>query len=185
MNWISRTCRSPAEYQYSTRLCAVGKMTLTMDQRNHHLGSAMGFDHMSYGNGPQFTNPWSSGSPAHPQLYPNSNNVGFDTLAKQQAARASTASLPYSSVPATAPSVGATSFQYGSSNLLNMSQDLLNHPTSTYESSYSTAPTSSVSSYAPTSAPYTSTYEGLAPPHPHDEVRRLSHSLVLPSTEIQ
>lgn len=151
-------------------------MTMTMDQRNnHHLGSSMGFDHMPYGNGPQFTNPWSSGSPAHPQLFSSSNNTGFDALAKQQNARSSTASMPYTSVPASAPSLPAGGYSYGSSNLLDMSQDLLNHPRSTYESGYSAAPTS-VGSYAPTSAPYVSNFGGLPQPQQQDDARRLSHS---------
>lgn len=150
-------------------------MTMTMDQRNHHLGSTMGFDHMSYGNGPQFTNPWSAGSPAHPQLFPTSSNSGFDALAKQQAARSSTASLPYSSIPASAPSMGAGSYSYGGSNLLDMSQDLLNHPRSSFEQGYSAAP-SSVNTYAPTSAPYVSNFGNVAQPQQHDEVRRLSQS---------
>lgn len=147
---------------------------MTMDQRNHHLGSTMGFDHMSYGNGPQFTNPWSAGSPAHPQLYPSSNNVGFDSLAKQQATRSSTASMPYSSLPATAPSMGV-GYSYGSSNLLDMSQDLLNHPRTLYEQGYSAAPSSSAHTYAPTSVPYVSSFGGLPQPQHHDE-RRLSHT---------
>jgi len=152
-------------------------MTMTIDQRNHHLGSTMGFDHMSYGNGPQFTNPWSSGSPAHPQLFSNPNNAGFDAIAKQQAARSTTASMPYSSVPASAPSMSAGNYQYSSSSLLDMSQDLLNHPRSTYEQGYS-APSSSVTTYAPTSAPYISSYDGVAQPQQHDDARRLSHSSV-------
>ena len=148
---------------------------MTMDQRNHHLGSTMGFDHLPYGSGPQFTNPWAAGSPAHPQLFPSHNNAGFDALAKQQTARASTAPMSYSSIPASAPSMGTGSYQYGSSNLLDMSQDLLNPPRSTYEPNYSTAP-SSVNSYAPTSAPYVGTYGNVSQPQHQDEVRRLSQS---------
>ena len=150
-------------------------MTMTMDQRNNHIGSTMGFDHMHYANGPQFTNPWSSASPAHPQLYPNSNNTGFDALVKQQAARSTTASIPYSSASATAPSLAAGTYPYHSSNLLDMSQELLNQPRSTYEQTYSTAPTSGTT-YAPTSAPYANAYGNVAQLQPHDDTRRLSHS---------
>ena len=156
---------------------------MTMDQRNHGLGS-MGFDHMPYGNGPQFTNPWgASSSPTpHPHIFPNSvasNNAGFDAIAKQQAQRATTVSMPYSSVPASAPSMGASngfpSTTYGQSELLGMSQDLLNsHPRSTYEQGYSAAPTS-VNTYAPTSTPYVSAYGSVTQPQ-QDEVRRLSQS---------
>jgi len=158
-------------------------MAMTMDQRNHHLGG-MGYEHMSYGNGPSFTNPWSAGSTSHhtPSLFPNGmgpNNAGFDTLAKQHASPTNTTtSLPYTSVPASAPSLGAGSgySSYGSSQLLDMSQDLLNQPrTSTYEQGYSAAP-SSIGTYAPTSAPYVNAYGSVAQPQQQDEMRRLSHS---------
>ena len=151
-----------------------------MDQRNNHLGSSMGFDHMSYGNGPQFTNPWNSGSSGHhtPQLYPNSigSSTGFPSL-KQEPARASTASVPYSSIPASAPLNATSNYSsYGANQLLDMSQDLLNHSRSTtYDQGYSTAP-SSVGSYAPTSAPYVNAYGSVAQSQPQDEGRRLSHS---------
>ena len=155
-------------------------MTMTMDQRNNHLGSSMGFDHMSYSsNGPQFNNPWSSGSSRHhTQLFPTSmgsNTTSYGQL-KQEPTRASTASMPYSSTPASAPSMSATTnySNYGQNNLLDMSQDLLAHRP-TYEQGYSTAP-SSVSSYAPTSAPYVDAYGTVAQSQPQDEVRRLSHS---------
>ena len=157
-------------------------MTMTMDQRNNHLGTSMGFEHMPYGSsGLSFTNPWNSGSSTHaPQLLQSSmgsNNATFDTLAKQQNARASTASMPYSSVATSAPSLGATAgySSYGQSQLLDMSQDLLNHSRSTYEQNYSTAP-NSVNTYAPTSSPYVNAYGSVAQPQPQDEVRRLSQS---------
>ena len=154
---------------------------MTIDQRNHHLGS-MGLDHMPYGNGPHFTNPWGSSSSANhaPQLFPSSvglNTAGFDALAKQQAARSTTASMPYSPVPASAPSLsaGPTYPNYGQSQLLDMSHGLLNHPRSTYEQGYSAAP-SSTSTYAPTSAPYVGSYGAIPQPQQQDEIRRLSHS---------
>ena len=155
-----------------------------MDQRNHQLGG-INFDHMPYGNSPQFTNPWSSSQSAShaPQLFPSSmgtNNTGFEALKQQQNLRSTTSSVPYSPVPVTAPSMPATNGypSYAtSSNLLDMSQDLLKpeFPRSTYEQGYSAAP-SSVSAYAPTSAPYVSSYSTLAQPHQPDEIRRLSHS---------
>lgn len=145
-----------------------------MDQRNHQFGSTLGFDHMPYSNGPQFTNPWSAGSPTHPQLFSAPNSSGFDSLVKQQAARSTTASMPYTPLSATAPAMG-TSYHYGSSNLLDMSQDLLNQPRSMYEQGYSAAPSSSVHTYAPTSSPYVNNYGSLPQPHQSDE-RRLSHT---------
>ena len=158
-------------------------MAMTMDQRNHHLGG-MNFDHMPYTPSPQFTNPWSSSQSAShaAQLFPSSmstGNTGFDSLKQQQNVRSTTSSMPYSSIPASAPSMPATNgyTPYATSNLLDMSQDLLKpeFPRSTYEQGYSAAP-SSVASYAPTSAPYGSSYSTLAQPQQPDEIRRLSHS---------
>ena len=157
---------------------------MTMDQRNNHLGSSMGFDHMPFSSGLSFSNPWNSGSSAHhaPQLLQTSmgsSNAAFDTLSKQSNARASTASMPYSSIPASAPSLSASNgySNYGPSQLLDMSQDLLNHSRSTYDQTYTTAP-SSINSYAPTSAPYANTYGSVAQPQQQDHVRRISQSLV-------
>lgn len=166
-----------------TRGTSTFTMAMTMDQRNHHLGG-MNFDHMPYASSPQFSNPWSSSqsAPHAAQLFPSSmggGNTGFDALKQQQNVRSTTSSVPYSSVPASAPSMPATNgyTSYATSNLLDMSQDLLKpeFPRSTYEQGYSAAP-SSVSSYAPTSAPYVSSYSTLAQPQQPDEIRRLSHS---------
>ena len=157
-------------------------MAMTMD-RNHHLGG-MNFDHMSYANSPHFTDPWSSSQSAShaSQLFPNSmgtSNAGFDALKSHQNVRSTTSSMPYSSIPASAPSMPANNgyTSYATSNLLDLSQDLLKpeFPRSTYEQGYSAAP-SSAASYAPTSAPFVSSYSTLAQPQQADEVRRLSHS---------
>ncbi|KAK4698121.1 hypothetical protein P7C71_g61, partial [Lecanoromycetidae sp. Uapishka_2] len=166
-------------------------MAMTMDQRNNHLGG-MGYDHMSYNSGPQFSNPWNAGTTSHhtPSLFPssmNSNNAGFDALVKQNAARATTtASMPYTSMPATTTSLSAGSYpSYGSSQLLDMSSDLLNQPrTSTYEQGYSAAP-SSIGTYAPTSAPYLNAYGSVAQPQQQEDVRRLSHSSTASSQQSQ
>ena len=151
----------------------------------------MGFENMHYTSPPHFTNPWASTTPANTtsQFFPTSlgpSNVGFDALAKQQAARANNVSMPYSSIPVSAPSMGAgnnyTSAPYGQPELLSLSQDLLNPPRS-YDQGYSNAPSSSVNSYAPISAPYApmSNYgPSLAHQQPQhqDNARRLSQPLV-------
>ena len=145
---------------------------MTLDhQNNRHLGG-IPFDHMHYSNGPQFTNPWSSAaSNGHLSYQPmSSNNMGFDAIAKQ-AQRPSTTSLSYSSVPASAPLATngySSAAPYGNSDLVNMSQDLLNNA----HSSYSTAP-SSVGTYAPTSVPYNTAFGSVAPAQ-SQESRRLS-----------
>lgn len=147
-----------------------------MDHQNsRHLGGGLGFEHMHYNSNPHFTNPWGSPSPSNSQLYPqsiNSNTMGFDAIAKQ-AQRSSTASLPYSSIPATAPlsaTGGFASGQYDSSNLVNMSQDLLNNA----QQAYSGAP-STVANYAPTSVPFNPAFGSVAPTSGPQEPRRLSH----------
>ena len=146
-------------------------MTMTLDhQNNRHIGG-LSFDPLPYSNGPNFSNPFSSGaSSSHLAYQPiSSNPMGFDAIAKQ-AQRSSTASLPYSSVPATAPlsTSGFSATQYGGSDLVNMSQDLLNNA----QSGFSGPP--SVGSYASSSSvPYTTPYGSLAPP-PTQDSRRMS-----------
>ncbi len=156
-------------------------MTMTMDQQqSRHLG-AIGFDHMPYSAPqPSFTNPWSSSSGAsNSHLFATSlgpNNLGFDAIAKQQAARANSVSMPYSSIPTSATAMGsATGYSNGPYNqeLLGLSQDLLT-PRPTYDQAYSSAPSQTSSTFTPTSAPYLGTYSGL-PQQPQDETRRLSH----------
>ncbi|KAG8526976.1 uncharacterized protein KY384_008405 [Bacidia gigantensis] len=132
----------------------------------------MGFDHMPYGNGPSFTNPW--GAPSN-QLFGagmSAHNTGYDTLAKQQSAR-STGALPYTSIPAVAPPMSATyqGSPYPQADLIGMSQDLVNHS----RPSYDHTSTPSVGSFAPTSAPYGNSYSTLAHTSQHEEPRRLSH----------
>lgn len=167
-------------------------MTMAMDQQQHrHLG-AIGFDHLPYSApGPQFTNPWASSTStaANSQLFPNSlgsNVAGFDALAKQQVARGGgSVSMPYTSIPVSAPSVAAAS---GYSNgpygqeLLGLPQDLMTHPRSNYEQAFSGAP-SSGNTFAPTSAPtYLGSFTGLQQhqqqQQQEDDARRLSHQLV-------
>ena len=121
----------------------------------------MHFDHLPYSHQPQFTNPWSSATSNNStsQLFPSlgSSGLGFDL--KSQAARATTMSMPYSSIPASTSSLGAGSgysaLPYGQSDLLNSSHDLLNSQRSNYEQPYSTTQTSSsVGTYPSTSTPY-------------------------------
>ncbi|KAI4134738.1 MAG: hypothetical protein LQ347_001262 [Umbilicaria vellea] len=152
------------------------------------MGGSIGFDGLHYNSPPQFTNPWASTTVTSgaSQLFPASlgpSNTGFDALAKQQVARANNVSMPYSSIPVSAPSMGpGTSYSsapYGQPELLNLSQDLLNAPRS-YDQSYSNAPSTSVNSFAPLSAPYAplSNYgPSLAQQVQHqDSARRLSQT---------
>lgn len=167
-------CRSPVANNQSS---GTATMTMTMEQSNNrHLGS-MGFDHLPYGSGPQFTNPW---APANGQIFGSgmsSHNNAFDGMAaKSQNARTTPPSLPYSSLP-TASSISATypNSPYPQADLVRMSQDLVNQNAHSYDQGYSAAP-SSVGSFAPTSAPYVNSYGAVAHAPPNEEPRRLSQS---------
>ena len=160
-------------------------MTMTMDtQQRHHL--SMGFDHMPYSAGPpSFSNPWTSSAVAHSSshLFPTSmatSGLSYDSLAKPQSSR-TTMSMPYSSLPASAPPIGTGNFPslpYNQSELLSSSQDLLNSSRSTYEQGYSSAPsqaTSSDASHPGTYAPVGSYGQSLVQQHQaQGNSRRLS-----------
>ena len=161
---------------------------MTMDsQQRHHLGS-MGYEHMPYSAGPpQFSNPWAATSAPHTPsgLFPTSlasSTLGYQPLSKPQSARTTTMTMPYSSLPASAPSIGTANFHglpYSQSELLSSSQDLLNSSRSAYEHSYTSAPSQSASTYpthAGTYAPMSSYGQSLAQ-HQQDSGRRLSQRL--------
>ncbi|KAL9045684.1 MAG: hypothetical protein Q9214_001313 [Letrouitia sp. 1 TL-2023] len=157
---------------------------MTMDHQQRQLG-AIGFDHMPYPTTqPQFTNPWASTpSTSSSHLYSAplaSNNAGFDALAKQQAARATSTSMPFTSAPVSAPSIAASNNYpaqpYDQQHLLGLSQDLLSHPRSNYEQGFSSASTPPVNSYPPTSAPYLGNFTGVSQQAPDSERRQSSAS---------
>ena len=155
-------------------------------QQRHSLGS-LGYDHMPYTSGPpHFNNPWSSTTAGHSSsagMFPP-NNFGYSSLSKvEPSSRPTTMSMPYSSMPASAPPIGSgnyPSLPY-SSDLLNTSQDLMNTSRATYDQSYSTAPSQPTTSYAPQSATYApinSYGQSLAQQQTQqqDDIRRLSQS---------
>ncbi|KAL8639067.1 MAG: hypothetical protein Q9228_003853 [Teloschistes exilis] len=156
-------------------------MTLTMDPQQRQLG-ALGFDHMSYTPPqPQFSNPWASTAPpsSSSHLYPSplaNNNVGFDAIAKQQMTRNSATPMAYTSAPVSAPSIAASngysSSPYDSQSMLGLSQNLLNHPRSTYEPNYTGTSSPSINSYAPATS-YVDSYGGVSS-HGSDSDRRPS-----------
>ena len=169
---------------------------------NQQRFGGMNFDHMSYPNPPQFTNPWTATSSpsqnhslyasSHSNLHPN---LGLDIKHEQQpqAPRMnSTASMgSYASVPISAASAGSPLLAdvYGSQDLLTMPQDLLcpsrsvstgygdnHHP-------YSSAPSPAHNAYAPTPTPYETMGYAPAPVRStyaiqQDNSRRLSQPLV-------
>ena len=130
------------------------------NQQRHHLGGSMGFDHMPYSGPPTFTNPWSSAHSNHnSHLFPSlsTTNLNYDGLSKANSARPNTLSMPYSSLPVSAPSVGSntyTNIPYSQSELLNSSQDLMNTSRPSYDQTYSTPHSQPLTSYAPTQQSY-------------------------------
>lgn len=159
----------------------------------------MPFDHMSYSNSSQFTDPWgsSSGPSSHSLYVPTpslSSNSALNTLPKQQAPRLNNNGLsmpPYSGVSIAAISAGTTHMGngYGQGEMLTLPQDLLNSQRIQNgpngfgnDISYASAPASTQSVYARstpfdsmgyTAAPTRSTYT-LQPHQSLDISRRLS-----------
>ena len=155
---------------------------MTMDPQSRHIGG-MHYDHMPYPGGPSphFTNPWAgtTSAPSTSQLFPTSlgsSHSSYETLPKQQAARTSNVSMASHSPQSTtsmAPASGYSHTAYSQPELLNLAQqDLLHAPRSMYEQAYSN---STSPSYAPTSAPYLSSFGALPQPST-DGQRRLSHT---------
>ncbi|KAI9866535.1 MAG: hypothetical protein M1813_001087 [Trichoglossum hirsutum] len=139
-------------------------MVVENQQRNHQLGN-LGFDHMSYTTAsPHFTNPWSgaASSSISGQIFPVPSIIDFNSIAKQQAARANSVSMPYATIPVTAPPMGMgrnLPSSYGSQDLLSISQDILSSGrlaggqyVSEHNFSTATSP-AAANAYAPTSVP--------------------------------
>ena len=143
-------------------------MTMTIDnnQQRHHLAS-LNYDHMPYSS-TQFNNPWSTSGSSY-----SSSVAPFDSISKQVTSRPTTLTMPYASIPATAPSVGANSY----TSLPYQSSDILNSSQSSYEQNYTTAPAPS-STYTPTTSSYApmSAYgQSLAQQQQDQSQRRLSN----------
>ncbi|EOD51392.1 putative c2h2 conidiation transcription factor protein [Neofusicoccum parvum UCRNP2] len=165
---------------------------MAVDNRQQHQVTGLGFDTMRF-PGPQFTNPWVSAATAPPQMYPTSlgsNTPGMPATTQQQPAIRPTVSLPYSTIPVSAPSLGAgislSAGLYEPQNSLGLSQDLMNtsRPYGTAYAASAASPTAP--SYAPTSAPqYSMDYNRAAAPaysYQQDMARRSSQPSVPSST---
>ncbi|KAI9679897.1 MAG: hypothetical protein M1817_004912 [Caeruleum heppii] len=139
---------------------------MAVDPHQRQLGS-LGFDPLQYSAAPHFTNPWVSSSTSNTsQFYPSplaSNSASLDALSKQHAPSSTSASVPYSTIPVSAPSISSgsqLSNPFAQQDLLSLSQDMISNnrlsaaPTYGSEHSYSTAPSPTANSYMPTSASY-------------------------------
>ncbi len=171
-------------------------MTMTIDNQQRF---GLNFDHIPpYSNSPQFTNPWSSSSPApghslYSSAHNMTSNLGIETIQKQQAPRMNTnvSMGPYPSVPISTASAGSPSMAdvYSAQDLLTMPQTLLssNRTVSTgygNEAVYATAHSPIHSTYGQqTSTPYDSIGYAPAPvrstyPISQDNSRRVSQAPV-------
>ena len=122
------------------------------NQQRHQLGP-MNFDHLPYTASPQFSNPWASTSSPH-NGFPS---LEYNSLHKTQSTRPTTMSMPYTSLPATAPSLSTASYaglSYGQNDLLGQSQDLMNSSRPMYDGGYSSASTQPSNAYTSAPAPY-------------------------------
>ena len=150
-------------------------MTMTIDnQQRHHL-SSMGFDHIPYSGPPQFSNPWTTSGSSSFSSGLGATSLPYDSLSKQQPARTATTSMPYSSLPATAPSIGSAAYSsvpYNHPELLNPPTD----PRSGYDQTYSSAPSQTTSYVAApaTYVPISSYGQSLAHQQQEQSARRLS-----------
>ena len=151
----------------------------------------MGYDPLRYpAQQPHFTNPWVSTAPTSQQMYPttlSSNVTGLPAHATSQpqpVQRPTSIAIPYHGLPVTAPSLGSgialPEGTFAAEDLLDVSQDLLSR---SYQDGYAS---STSSSYAPTSAPYSQVEYGSTARIPYasyqqDPTRRSSHPSV-PST---
>ncbi|KAI9860667.1 MAG: hypothetical protein M1824_002958 [Vezdaea acicularis] len=133
---------------------------MAVDSQRSHLGFS-GLNPMTqYSNGPHFTDPFAGSASSNPSSHMFSHSAmgpSSEAVAKQQAARGNNVSMPYASVPITAPSLSAGTslppMMYGQQQDMLASQELLN-PRSSYEQSFTTAPPSASHAFAPTAGPY-------------------------------
>ncbi|KAL9105712.1 MAG: hypothetical protein Q9227_009152 [Pyrenula ochraceoflavens] len=133
-------------------------MTMVMDNQPRQYGG-MAYEHMYphglQSAGPQFTDPWSAHSAANTSssVYPTAHPM--PPQPKPESTRPTAISLPYSSIPVSAPSVVAGSSYpaagYGTTDLLSAPQDI---PRTTYgtDPSYATS-SPATSTYPPTTYP--------------------------------
>jgi len=164
-------------------------MAVDNRQQSQQLNGLASYDQLRY-PAPQFTNPWvnNASGPQPPHLYPGSlaSSSALDT---QQTQRPTTLSIPSYPLPVTASGLGAGSTLSGGlfppQNSIDMSQDLINGPRSSYGSQYGT---SGSSGYVPTSASgYAMDYATSRSPHAYqqDFARRSSHPLNSTTTQAQ
>jgi len=149
-------------------------MTMVMENQNRPYGG-MSFDNVYHHNSPQFTDPWAAHTSSHstPPVYATSmGNGGLPINPKAEVGRNPGMSMPYPSIPVSAPSlVPGSNYTTGyGPEVMGMQHEA---PRTGFEQppTYTTAPPMSFApaSYAPVS---------YAPIHPSQtqDARRISHS---------
>ena len=151
---------------------------MVVDNQHRPFGGNLGYEHL-YSNAPHFTDPWASQSsaPASNQVYSTSMNTSTMPVHKQEpSSRPTGISMPYSSIPVSAPSMvsAATSYPtsaYGSSDLMGYSSEM---PKTTYATQPSYATSSpATSNYSQNSYP-SSTYGQSLLAQQHQQQRKMS-----------
>ncbi|PLB55847.1 hypothetical protein P170DRAFT_422347 [Aspergillus steynii IBT 23096] len=153
-------------------------MTMVIENQNRQYGG-MGFDNvyqhnMPHHNPPQFTDPWTAAhtsSHSTPPVYATSMGLNH---AKEEVSRPSPMSMPYSSIPVSAPSMvtgssysTTTATSYPGPEVMGMQHDL---PRTSFEQAPAYTTTSPMSTFAPAS------YAPLSyAPSLHQD-RRISHA---------
>ncbi|KAI9726244.1 MAG: hypothetical protein M1834_009073 [Cirrosporium novae-zelandiae] len=135
-------------------------MTMVAENQQRQF-DGLSYDPMSYHTRPHFNDPWTPSNPGNTasQMYQPSLNSNLNL--QSSGAKPSTVSMPYSTIPVTAPSISTGANYpnsiYTGSEMLNMSQDLLSPSRASYGTDHSYSSTSpSPSSYVPTQSPFAS-----------------------------
>ncbi|KAL1969134.1 hypothetical protein VTN77DRAFT_388 [Rasamsonia byssochlamydoides] len=163
-------------------------MTMVIENQNRQYGG-MGFDHVYQSNmhhhnhSTQFNDPWThTSSHSNPPVYSTtsmaSNQLALNPVKHEDVTRPTAISLPYSSIPVSAPSLvtgsNYSTAGYGGSEMLNMQHEM---PRSTFEQqpapSYTTA--APITTFTPANYPSLNYAQSLHPPQPHQDRSRLSH----------
>ncbi|KAE8163815.1 hypothetical protein BDV40DRAFT_132678 [Aspergillus tamarii] len=160
-------------------------MTMVIENQNRQYGG-MGFDNvyqhnMPHHNTPQFTDPWTAAhttSHSTPPVYATSmaSNPILNHPKQEEVSRPSPLSMPYSSIPVSAPSMVTSSTysttpatSYPAPEVMGLHHDL---PRTSFEQAPAYTTASSMSSFAPPSyAPLS-----YAPSLHHPDSRRISHA---------
>ncbi|KAL1884497.1 hypothetical protein Plec18167_002087 [Paecilomyces lecythidis] len=162
-------------------------MTMVIENQNRQYGG-MGFDNVYHGNmqhsNPQFSDPWSAthtSSHPNPSMYATSmgaNHLGLNHVKQEDVTRPTAISMPYSSIPVSAPSLVAgnnyhSAAGYGSSQMLGMQHEM---PRTTFEQAPTYTTASSMTAFTPANYAPMNYGQTLHQQQQHQDARRISHA---------